>query len=235
MGAVSISIFKAYGARTNRQWVNTYEAVERANPTVGDVNPADFTALADALVTAERALHSDKVFFHRYTISTWSPDSTPYDPGALFTQPLAVVGNRAMTPETETVDLRAVLLMQRNIGTGRPGRLMYRGCISEGDMEFSAGYARLVAASIVSDTGSSTGTFRTALTNYVASGTAPVVLALIGGTLVKTLVTRPESGLNTQRVRRRYVAPYHVRMVTGWTVTGVSFKQQGNPYFDRAA
>lgn len=236
MSAVRISIFKAWNARTARQWVNTYEAVERADPSISDADPLDFVGLADALVTFEQAIHLVPVYFHRYVISTWLPDSDPYDPAALYTHPLSVQGLRALTGTTLELTaepLQMVALATRNATTGKPGRMMYRGALNESEVEQAGGYSRLFMGS-----GSWADGFNTAkagLSAFLLAGAGTTVITLIGGQLNKTVVAGTDSGLAITKVKRTYGPPYHVRFVQELLPSGVTFKQQGNRYFDRAA
>lgn len=236
MPSVTLSIFKAYGARTNRQWVNTYELSLRDGLNTSNADPQLFMSAAQAIYAAERHLHWETVYFHRWVLSSWEPDSTPYDPMALVTVPVGEQGLRALGggPEAVLLDLRQVLMIGRATPTGRPGRLFYRGCLSELDVEFNAGYPRIAPGAGGDPIRAAFAAYRTALAPVLPSGNNVAQLTLINGVLVKTAVpanTVPP----TTRIKRTYVAPFTVRPVTDVVLSGVTSKQQGNRYFDRAA
>jgi hypothetical protein len=236
MSAVSISIFKAYGARTNRQFVNTYEAVLRADQSVTDAaDPTDFITLAQALVTAEQQLLSTNIYFHRYTIRTWMPDSTPYDPDSLTTEPLAVQGLRAPAFAAATQeDLRMVYIVTKKTERGKPGFAFLRGVLFEADVENVGGYWTLTAGTDVVQAGAAFVAYKAALSTFISTGAASTALAMIGGTLTKTVVDAGTTPATT-RIKRTYGAPYNVRLIQEFRTGGVSMRQQGNRYFDRPA
>lgn len=236
MPSMRITVFKAWGARTNRQWSNVYEVSAEGAMDLTPGDPVAFGGIAQAIVAAERQIHFTNVYFHRYTISTWQPDSQPYNPLNLVTVPLDTQGLNPM-PSTagQEVDLRVVLLVDRVAPTGRPGRLFYRGCLAEGAIEAHGGYWRQQAGSPTLPGGTAWTAYKAALAPWIGGGAETQTLVLIGGKLIKTVVPHTESGMQVQRIKRTYGPPWHIRPVTDLVPTGVSVRQAGNRYFDRPA
>lgn len=117
----------------SQQWANTYELVADALTTVASVIPA----LA-AIAAFERAIHYNFVQFDRATISTWTPDSKPYNPLTFLTVPFAdVSGERVPTGDKQP--LKMVLWAEKVAGVGRNGKCFYRGCLLESDVTSPAG------------------------------------------------------------------------------------------------
>jgi hypothetical protein len=232
MASVYIRVFKSYGAPDNRQWSNVYEGNNGEVVTPG-ADPADFQPLADAIVTAERAIHFDAVYFNRVVISTWEPDTGGYNPLDLVTTPLGLRGTRLVGTGAEPAlqDLRLVFWVARVAAHGRPGRIFYRGCVAESEVENQAGRWKLTAATTLVTTAFDA--YKAALAPHVGAGASVLRLALIGGTLVKAAVPATEAGIAVTKLKRTYVAPYTLRDVSSLVAQGVTVRQLDNPYFDR--
>jgi hypothetical protein len=123
---VTVRIYKQFAGYL---WANNYEVAATTN--VSDPVVA-LQELADRLVTLERNIHLRGVFIDRVTISSYAPDSQPYDPDTLATFPYTLEGLRNYNGEA--VPLELCLFVRRNTNFGRDGRLLYRGCLSEGDI-----------------------------------------------------------------------------------------------------
>lgn len=131
-------IIKHYTTNPSRQWGNTYEAVSNAS---GDLTALQ--VLGSALVTFETNLHNTYTKFDRLIISTWEPDSKPYNPASFFTEELAVSGTRDTVGELEPIT--CCLSIVRQPTSGRLGHLFYRGVLSQGDTEAPAGITQLAS------------------------------------------------------------------------------------------
>jgi hypothetical protein len=92
--------------------------------------------MVDRLVVLERLLHLRDVIIDRAAVSSYVPDSQPYDPDTLTTFPYSLPGQRSASGEVLPLEL--CLFIRRNVNFGRDGRLLYRGCLTEGDMSASA-------------------------------------------------------------------------------------------------
>lgn len=128
-----ITIIKYLSTNPDRKWANNYEV--RAKAAIAE---ADLTALGLKLVDFEQALAFAAVQFDRLRISTWEPDSTPYDPDAFISLPLAASGSRSEVG-TEKVALNVCLDVGRVPATGRFGHIFLRGSLAENEISAPAG------------------------------------------------------------------------------------------------
>jgi hypothetical protein len=132
---------RIYKRLEGQEWANSYEVQATDNssdPTISIGN------LRNWLVGLERAIHLAEVFFDRITISTYQPDSQPYDPTRFVSFPIFLPGQRARSGDALT--LAICLFVRRETNFGRSGKLLYRGVLQEGDV---AGYrSALLTASI---------------------------------------------------------------------------------------
>jgi hypothetical protein len=134
-----IRVFKSWGARDpERRWSNAYEIT---SPTL--TSPEAQEPTMEMIVAAERHIHLPDVQFLEATISTWLPDSHPYDPTAFTTYDLTGIGTRstAGADANSALDSNVCYLVKRQCTTGRSGKLFYRGCLLEQDV-FNSGDLR---------------------------------------------------------------------------------------------
>jgi len=75
--------------------------------------------------------------FDRMVISTWSPDSKPYDPDTFYTAALTGNGTRDTIGELEPIT--ACLSIARQPSSGRLGHIFLRGVLSQNDTSAPAG------------------------------------------------------------------------------------------------
>jgi len=115
---------RVYKQHAGYLWANNYE-IEATQDITNPVTSLEF--LANRLVELERNLHVSIVMIDRVTISTYVPDSLPYNPSNLAVFPFSVPGSRGMTGTL--LPLEACLFVRRNVDFGRDGRLLYRCCI----------------------------------------------------------------------------------------------------------
>lgn len=203
-----IRIFKAWRGRDiSRAWSNTYEIISGAD------NPTELVAVGDALVAAERIIHLTDVNFLQYTISTWAPDSHPYNPETFVTYTLAVDGQRGNDSgvNDNALDYNVCYMIHRNATTGRSGRLFFRGCLMETDVMIQGDGRFAIEGTGAGEVDTKTQAFKTALAPYITGGTGNQ-LALIS-----------KSG---STIYRRNV----VDIVAG----GVVINKKNHRYFDRA-
>jgi hypothetical protein len=137
---VTVRIYKQY---VGFSWANNYEV--QATTNVND--PAQSLAdMVDRLVVLERLLHLQGVIIDRATVSSYAPDSQPYDPDTLTTFPYSLSGQRSAPGEVLPLEL--CLFVRRNVNFGRDGRLLYRGCLTENDMAATAFRPLLTSTSV---------------------------------------------------------------------------------------
>jgi hypothetical protein len=172
---VTVRIYKQFAGYL---WANNYEVAATTN--VSDPVVA-LQELADRLVTLERNIHLRGVFIDRVTISSYAPDSQPYDPDTLATFPYTLEGVRNYNGEA--VPLELCLFVRRNTNFGRDGRLLYRGCLSEGDITAPSFRSLLTSAARSS--------FQSILDTWQQQGPGSVwVLVMASGTPNPTSIRR---------------------------------------------
>jgi len=125
-------IVKSLSTNPDNKWANTYEF--RADTGGG---PTELLALGEVLADFEVALHRDTVQFDRILISTWEPDSVPYDPSTFISSTLT--GNGAVGPVGDNCALNVCMSVARIPISGRFGHIFYRGVLNEADTEAPAG------------------------------------------------------------------------------------------------
>jgi len=185
-------------------WVNTYEFTADISGSEGAL-----LTLGTALVNFEIGIHYETTIFDRLIISTWEPDSVPYDPLAFISTSLTGIGDQAVT--SDALGLNQVLSVTRVATSGRFGHLFYRNCVAEEDVAAPAGVTRLndrafFQARIDAALGSS------GLDAYIGVGaTEALKLAMVGSTLASA------------------------RVVVGLTVQGMSTVPLDHKWFNRTS
>jgi len=137
---ITARVYKFFGGYL---WANNYEI-----QAVNDIPDPPFSlqALANRLVALERALHLTFITIDRVVISTYAPDSQPYNPDTLATFPYNQNGLRNISGDV--LPLEACLFVRRNTDFGRDGRLLYRGALGEVDVGTNAFRGVLVTSSL---------------------------------------------------------------------------------------
>jgi len=131
-------VLKSLTTNPDNRWVNTYEF------RAGEVGAeADLLTLGTALVNFEIAMSRETVQFERLTISTWVPDSVPYDPAAFITTTLTGAGTLPITDDVSPLNM--CLSVARIAATGRSGHIFLRGNLTEEDVTAPAGKSVLTA------------------------------------------------------------------------------------------
>jgi len=124
---------RSYKQYVGFAWANNYE-VEATQDISNPSTELEF--LANRIVELEKNLHISGITIDRVTISTYVPDSLPYNPNNVATFPFSVFATRQAP--SEVLPLELCLFVRRNVDFGRDGRLLYRGCLHEGDMSATA-------------------------------------------------------------------------------------------------
>jgi len=195
----TVRLYKRYGSLT---WANNYEVRARFDaPFAGTA----IQELVNYLVSLEQPIHSSLVRLDRAVISTYQPDSTPYNPDAFVAIPIGVFGGAGFT--TDPMPLEYCLFVRRVTASGRNGKLLYRGVFEEGSVT-TADFRPIIVASRYSQ-----------LVNHFGSWFTSFVTGSSAFELVMA------SGDETPSVR----------LVQGLAPTqAITLKQIGNAYFDRA-
>lgn len=141
-----VRTIKHLTANPSNKWANSYEfqAVDAgATETL--------LTLASALITWEAAIHTEAVTFDRVIVSTWQPDSVPYDPAAFLSTTVTQLGLRSDVPN-EVVPIGEALRVTRQVSSGRFGNLFYRGALFENEVSQPAGIPILTSPGSIQDT-----------------------------------------------------------------------------------
>ena len=126
----TLRIYKRY---VGFGWANTYEVQSNSEP-LNSLTAIE--SLVSAFAALEQSLHINGVVIDRAVFSTYVRDGEPYNPSSFTTIPLSLNGQRSAT--SDVLPLEMSLFVRRNTATGRDGRLLYRGCLLEGDMTANA-------------------------------------------------------------------------------------------------
>jgi hypothetical protein len=124
-------------------WANNYE-VEATQDITNPSTSLEF--LATRIVELERGLHLSGIVIDRVAISTYVPDSQPYNPNTLAVFPFSV--NATRTGTGSALPLEMCLFVRRNVVFGRDGRLLYRGCLTDTQVSTSSLRAILLPAAV---------------------------------------------------------------------------------------
>jgi hypothetical protein len=185
-------IVKHLATNPANSWVNTYEVV-----AVEAGDESDLLGLGVILNAFEAELHKDTVDFEKLTISTWQPDSVPYDPSAFISLPLTTSGT--VGPVGDQLALNQCLVVARTASFGRFGHLFYRGVLNEADTHAPAGKTILVDRAGQQDNVDAART-SSGLDAFVGSGATEVLrLAMISadGTDVRQIRNLAVTGATT--------------------------------------
>lgn len=132
-----IRTIKHLATNPDQKWANSYE-VRADNAGDGGM----LLTLASAIVLFESTMSLQTVRFDRSLISTWQPDSRPYNPATFMSIPLTASG--AAAAATDPLPLSQCLSVARVPLSGRFGHIFYRGWLKEGDVSAPAGKPILV-------------------------------------------------------------------------------------------
>lgn len=213
MADVTLKIYKSWGTDDNeRAWANTYEFT--GYEAALDVGAVDFGELVSAVVEAEREIHLTNVYFLRAVLSTWGVDADEDAPENFVSFPIALQGTRVATGDP--IDRNNVFFVRRASGFGRYGKIYYRGCLAEADVQSGADLKwRLTPGSSLNVGGADWTAYQNSMQAVLDDGFGgqPARMALIAA-----------RGLTITR-----------RLVTSLTPAGVRVNKANHRYFDRAS
>jgi len=191
---VTVRIYKQY---VGFAWANNYEVQATTNINQPSQSLAQ---MVDRLVVLERIVHLQGVIIDRVTVSSYVPDSQPYDPDTLATYPYSLSGQRSI--QGEVLPLELCLFIRRNVDFGRDGRLLYRGCLTENDMSATAFRPLLSSATVTN--------LQNAINNWFQQGIGSEwVLVMASGTPQPTSIRRVvglqvSEKISVKKVNNRY-------------------------------
>jgi len=129
----TFTIYKHLSAEPSRKWVNSYEAVSISSGAL-----VDLVTLGRALKNFEEACHPASVYFEKWEVRTGARDGRPYNPNTFYEEPIGDFGQNGVTM-TNPVDLNLCVWLNRSVVTGRAGKVFFRGCLQETDIEAPGG------------------------------------------------------------------------------------------------
>jgi len=166
-----IRVTKYLSTNPDNKWANSYEFRAMEGGT-----ESTLLTLGEVLVDFEAAFHHTVVTFDRILISTWEPDSVPYDPAVFISSTLTAAGLN--TSGGELLPLDKCLSVARVAATGRFGHLFYRGALTEADTIAPAGKSvlgdRPAMQAVIDGAVDSSG-----LNDYIGIGAGSLQLVLI--------------------------------------------------------
>lgn len=200
------TVYKHLASNPGQGFSNSYEFLATQAGLVTDV-----TDLAVALGEYEKALYYPDVVIDRVQIRTYQELPTDIIDGflnenfnAAGTQP---PGTRAPCA------LNIALYVRRDLPSGRPGKLLYRGLMDEAYMESIAGNAKLTAAGKAA--------YQANLDGALASSGLDAYIGEENPASFRMVVISPQlSGMNW-------------RTVGGLSVVGISIGKFNHRWFDR--
>jgi len=169
-----IRCYKQLSDDPQERWANTWEIVATTGGTLGELQ-----ACANRILAFEQGMHGTHVYFKQYTISTWEPDSIPYNPENLFVQPMNVQGSRDMD---NPMTLEACLMLKRGVTSGRDGRVYLRGALDEEDVQREGRYWTLTDAAGMASAMAAVVT-ASHIDYHYAGGIQALKIALVGSAL----------------------------------------------------
>lgn len=196
-------VVKHLSTNPDNKWANSYEF-----EALSEVAESELLGLGGILVNYEQSLHLGPVTFDRLLISTWAPDSVPYNPESFVSTSLTAAGTAGRTGDPLSLD--KAFSVTRQARSGRFGHLFYRGVLVEPDVEAPAGKSVLVDRSGYQDD-LQTAISTSGLEDYI--GTSPVAA------LHMVMVSRDGS---------------QVRGVTGLFAQGVATVKTDHKWFNRS-
>lgn len=220
MSLYTVRVFKERTDQPTIKWANSYEL------SSGEANfeSSEMLDIASALVEAETKVHLNVVKFTRVVISTWVPDSVPYDPNNLKTVDFSVLGSRsAGSQEKEALD--TVLFIKRAADFGRSGKLFFRHFLVDSDVETGTGEPALSSAGSINAT--------TALSTYITALSPVLTYIVMAGKSQISKTYKAAAEGEKQEVKREYNETPHIRKVIGFAIGGVKRVQLGHKYFDK--
>lgn len=124
-------VFRAGDGDTALYWYCNHE-FSSANPVLSDI---DISVLASALGGFHRNLLLNPFYVDRIILSSYAEDGKPYDPESFAVRTINQRGLLAFgTTVTDALPLNQVLRVRRDVQRGRPGAMLLRGLLAEGDI-----------------------------------------------------------------------------------------------------
>lgn len=130
---VTVHCVKHLKTNPSLEWSNTYDfkVLDAASGTL-------FTYMMDAVLNFEQVITLNTVHFTEIRVSTFLPDSKPYNPEAFMAHAVDVDG--ANGTASDPLPIGYAWLIERLTATGRLGKLFLRGVNLEGEVNSAGGF-----------------------------------------------------------------------------------------------
>lgn len=115
------------------KWANTLEYV-----ATSDIDNDDAFSIANSVAIAIGEMLINQYVVEKVVVSTYVPDSRPYNPDAFISFPFNIRGDRGRFSE-DPVDLSICLRFDKRSTSGRTGRMLMRGVLHEGMLRTTGG------------------------------------------------------------------------------------------------
>lgn len=212
----TVRVYKYHELNPRKRWVNSYEV--RSNSTGGGNELLDLLA---SIMDFEARLHHENVIINYGTISTWAPDSKPYNGDEFIRRSLGIHGYKSLQGTTEEALVHTLRVEYSPLG-GFTGFRLYRGVLTRSDTTVYGGEilltdslllqtqfnAALSTAGLNYMLENNTGDYAFVMVN--ANGTRPITVATVAGITTKGLDNRyfdrvdgPAQLQSNRRGRRR--------------------------------
>ena len=129
-----VRTFKYWEGIYDREWVNNYFIIAMSALTIDAIESA-----VEQIKEWEVLVHDGRVTFARVVVSTYAPDSEPYDGNEFVVYPFTGTGERAPGLLGDILPLTTVRYVRLAPALGRSSLLGYRGSIYEGEVNSGSG------------------------------------------------------------------------------------------------
>lgn len=193
----TVRVYKRLHSNPALFWGNTYELY------VKEATDQELLLAASATIVAfEAMIHLTDVDFDRVVTSTLAVDGEPYDPESFVSESLSVNGE-VSAAGSDPLSLNHCLFVRRNTTSGRAGKLFYRRCLTEIEMESPSGTPALVSGSAVpgrvADAITDSG-----LSAYLGAASNIYIAMLAPGQVVRSVSSLNAAGIRIVQYNNRY-------------------------------
>lgn len=200
-GAGAAFIFRVFGqwiSNPAKQYANTWEAIALAAGGIGDLDRLCIhLSLFHQMIS-----HSGSRIF-KVTVSTWLPDSRPYDPLAFYTVPFNAVGAR-VAGLGDLLPIETTARLYKSLLAGRNGKAYIRGALGETDTNATSGDPVFANSNFRNDVDAA----RTSslLSTHFRNGSDPLQLATITrtGNSIRRIGNVGVEGISNVNTGHRY-------------------------------
>jgi len=121
---------RVYKLTNQYRYANTYEIVAQSDEA--NTGEVFWNNVAARFVALESQLIFPFIQLDRVVISSYVPDSQPYNPTSFISLPFSINGTRQIVGDVAPANL--CLVVRKNVTYGRDGRIFIRGNLLENDI-----------------------------------------------------------------------------------------------------